>query len=107
MDLQATELGDLEDRLSDALDRLGELQAGTRVSSDAFFSEPFMRNHTEFDSFVAFYEHAPWSLTEPTDVQGVPRQALNDYVAATTDFESWEAMKTQAAEEEIIDQVVP
>ncbi|MFB6189191.1 MAG: hypothetical protein ABEI57_04855 [Halapricum sp.] len=106
MDLQIGGLEDLEVRIGRALNRVGELQAGTRVQSDAFFSRPFMRDHTEFDSFDAFCRQSPWSLDDGSDLQDVSEQRLDEYVAATTDFESWEAMKTQAAEEEIIDQIV-
>lgn len=106
MDLQIGGLEDLEETLVTAVDRIGELQAGTRVRSDEFFADPFMADHTEFGSFTAFCEHSPWSLEEPREIRHVDRQRLDTYVADTTEFESWEAMKTQAAEEEIVDQVV-
>jgi len=106
MDLQVAGLEDLEKRVGNALDRIGELQAGTRVQSDAFFSQAFMDDHTDFDSFAAFCNQSPWPLDEVSDVQDVSRERLNEYIDATTDFETWEGMKTQAAEEEIIDQIV-
>jgi hypothetical protein len=106
MDLRVAGLEDLEARLETAVDRLGALQAGTRVESASFFSEPFMRDHTQFDSFAAFCAESPWQVEEVGDLQDAPREQLDDYVAATTEFETWEGMKTQAAEEEIIDQVV-
>ncbi|WP_148414121.1 hypothetical protein [Haloferax sp. KTX1] len=106
MDLRVAGLNGLEERVESALDRIGELQAGTRVQSDAFFSQPFMSDHTEFDSFAAFCEQSPWPLDDVGDVQDVPRDRLNGYIASTTDFETWEGMKTRAAEEEIIDQIV-
>ncbi|MFC7127976.1 hypothetical protein [Haloferax chudinovii] len=107
MDLQVTGLNGLEERVESALDRLGELQAGTRVQSDAFFSQPFMSDHTEFDSFAAFCEQSPWTLDDVSDVQNVSRDQLNGYIDATTDFETWEEMKTRAAEEDLISQIVP
>jgi len=106
MDLQVAGLEDLEERVGNALARIGELQAGTSVQSDAFFSRPFMRDHTEFDSFAAFCTQSPWALDDVSDVQDVSRDQLNEYIAATTDFETWEEMKTQAAEDAIIDQIV-
>ncbi|WP_430639490.1 hypothetical protein [Haloferax volcanii] len=106
MDLQITGLEGLEERVGNALNRIGELQAGTRVQSDDFFSHPFMRDHTEFDSFDAFCEQSPWTFDDAADVRNVSRDRLNEYIVATTDFETWEGMKTQAAEEEIIDQLV-
>ncbi|GGK76413.1 MULTISPECIES: hypothetical protein [Haloarcula] len=106
MDLQVAGLEDLEERVRKAADRIGELQAGTRVHSDTFFSQQFMRNHTEFDSFDSFCTQSPLTLNDISDVQDAPRDQLNEYIAATTDFETWEGMKTQAAEEDIIDQIV-
>jgi len=106
MDLQVAGLEDLEERIRKAVERIGELQAGTRVNSDEFFSEQFMRAHTEFDSFAAFCAQSPWPLDGASDVQDAPRDQLNEYIAATTEFETWEGMKTLAAEEEIIDRVV-
>ncbi|RDZ51083.1 hypothetical protein C5C07_15830 [Haloferax sp. Atlit-4N] len=106
MDLQITGLEDLEERVGNALNRIGELQAGTRIQSDTFFSQPFMRDHTEFDSFAAFCDQSPWAFDDVADVRDVSRARLDEYVAGRTDFETWEEMKTRAAEEEIIDQIV-
>ncbi len=106
MDLQVAGLEDLEEKVGDALDRIGELQAGTRVQSETFFSRRFMRDHTEFDSFGAFCAQSPWDLDGISDVQDISRDRLNEYIDDTTEFETWEGMKTKAAEEDIIDQIV-
>ncbi|ELK55015.1 hypothetical protein [Haloferax volcanii] len=106
MELQITELEDLVERVGNAPTRIGELQAGTRVQSDTFFSQSFMRDHTEFDSFAGFCEQSPWEFDDIDDARDISRDRLNEYIVATTDFETWEGMKTQAAEEEIIDQLV-
>ncbi|MFD1643874.1 hypothetical protein [Halohasta litorea] len=106
MDLQVAGLEDLEEKVETALTRIDELQAGTRVTSDTFFSQPFMRDHTEFDSFSAFCTESPWPVDDIGDLQAISRDPLNDYIATTTEFETWETMKTQAAEEEIIDQII-
>ncbi|MCG1002893.1 MULTISPECIES: hypothetical protein [Halobacterium] len=106
MDLQVAGLEELEAKVGDALHRIGELQAGTHVDSDTFFSQQFMRDHTEFDSFGAFCAQSPWTLEDFGDVQDVSREQLDEYVAANTDFQTWEEMKTGAAEEEILDRLV-
>lgn len=102
MDIRVEELDELRDRVDDALDTIVEYQLGTRVNSDEFFSRPFMEDHTEFDSFRAFCRQSPWSLDSPSDIQGVPSRELDEYVSNTTDFETWEEMKTKAAEEAIL-----
>lgn len=47
MDIQVGGLDQLEEQVADALEQIGELQAGTRVNSEAFFAEPFMRETTQ------------------------------------------------------------
>ncbi|MFB6131321.1 MAG: hypothetical protein ABEJ28_10930 [Salinigranum sp.] len=97
----------IEARVTATIDRLGDLQAGSRVEADAYFSRPFMRAHTQFDSFAAFCDRSPWTLEDPEDIEDVPGSRRDRYVAATTDFATWEEMQTQAAEEEIVDQLIP
>lgn len=107
MDVRVADLDDLEDALEEGLDRIGELRAGTRVDSDAFFAESFMREHTDYDSFPAFRADAPVDLDIPLDDQpSVDVDRLDDYVRDTTEFASWEDMQTTAAQEEIVDQLV-
>ncbi len=96
----------LAEPLDAVIDRIGNVRAGTRVSSGAVFSDPFVRDHTRFDSFAEFCERSPWSLREPDDIRDVDREQLDEYVEETTDFETWDEMDTLAAEEEIIDQVM-
>lgn len=103
MDLQVEGLEDLRDRVDDALDTIVAYETGTRINSDEFFATPFMEDHTDFDSFRSFCQQSPWSLDRPEDIQEVPRPELDDYVSDTTDFETWEEMKTKAAEEAIIE----
>lgn len=102
MDIQIGGLDDLKERFDEAMETIVEYQLGTRVDSDEFFSEPFMEDHTEFDSFRAFCDESPWTLDTPEDIQSVPSSELDGYVSKTTDFETWEEMKTTAAEEAIV-----
>ncbi|MFB6178680.1 MAG: hypothetical protein ABEI77_03020 [Halorientalis sp.] len=106
MNLQIAGLEDFADRIESVHDTIGHWQAGPRVQSDAVFSQPFVDDHTAFESFDELCAHSPWSLDEPDDIRNVPRPELDAYLRETTEFESFEEMETLAAEEEIIDQVV-
>ena len=107
MDVQIANLNDFEDALQRGLDRIGELRAGTRVSSDAFFAQPFMREHTQYNTFEAFQANAPLELDVPLDDHSeTSRDRLNKYVSEVTEFETWEKMQTKAAQEEIINQLI-
>lgn len=105
MDLQVAGLEELDERVETALDRIAEFRAGTQVDSDAFFSDQFMVEHTSYETFDAFCAQSPWDLRARNDVLGVSRDRLDEYVADSTDFESWEEMKTRAAEVHIVDQI--
>jgi len=104
MATRVADLSDIEDRVGSMLDRLGELRACRRLRSDAVISQPFMRDHTAFDSFAEFVERSPWSLADHGAIRDVSRDALDDYVESTTDFGSWEEMETRAAEEALVEQ---
>ena len=104
-DLRVSELDPFHGRLEKAQERVFELQAGTRVDSDEFFSEEFMRSHTQFDSFHAFHRESPWDIDEGSSMDELPAERLDGYVAETTAFETWEEMKTRAAQAEILDQL--
>ncbi|MGA9401541.1 hypothetical protein [Haladaptatus sp.] len=105
-DLRVSELEPLHGRLEEALERVFELQAGTRVNSDEFFSEEFMQRYTQFDSFHAFYRESAWNLEEPGRMDELPDERLDSYVVETTEFATWEEMKTAAAKEAIVDQLL-
>lgn len=95
---------DGDTRVGTVIDTLGEIQTSRRLRSDDVISEPFMRDHTAFDTFADFVDASPWSLSEPRRIDDVPRDALDDYVERTTEFQSWDEMETQAAEEAIVEQ---
>jgi hypothetical protein len=109
MDTPVGESGTGEGHLGRFLEWLGEVQTGRRVGSDAVVSEPFVREHTAYDTFEEFVEDGPRSLPDPDDVddvgsfEAVDRDRLDDHVSATTDFETWEEMETRAAEEALLE----
>ncbi|MFB6172316.1 MAG: hypothetical protein ABEJ23_07260 [Haloarculaceae archaeon] len=105
MEVLTTDLDELEASLQQALDRIGDFRAGTRVDSDAFFAEPFMRAHTDYETFDAFREDAPVELDVPVE-DPATRGQVDDFVADATEFETWEEMQTTAAQEEVVDQLL-
>ncbi|GAD51626.1 hypothetical protein MBEHAL_0386 [Halarchaeum acidiphilum MH1-52-1] len=106
MDVRIEGVDDLEAALERGLERIGELRAGTRVDSDAFFSKPFMREHTEYGTFGAFRADAPLDFDVPLDESTTRRRRADRFVSDVSDFETWEEMKTRAAHEEILDQLL-
>lgn len=76
------------------------------VEPGEFFDPAFMREHTQFETFAAFRAESPWDADEPGDVEDVPTDELDAYVARTTEFETWLAMRNEAAERAVIDRLM-
>lgn len=66
-----------------------------------FFSPDFMAEYTRFESFSAFCAASPWAIEGREDLDDLPSRELDRYVARTTQFESWVAMRNRAAVREI------
>jgi len=76
------------------------------ITLDEFFDPQFMVHHTQFPSFEAFCEHSPWVISGPSDIDRIPRERLDSYVARTTSFETWQEMRNRAAGREIRDRLL-
>lgn len=102
IDLRVDGLTALRERIEDAVERDERSSGGTRIASEAFVSRPFMRRHTQFESFDRFREASP---REDEEFDGLRRHGageLDEFVTATTEFESWEEMQRTAAAEDIV-----
>ncbi|MFB6107871.1 MAG: hypothetical protein ABEJ82_03390 [Haloplanus sp.] len=107
MNVRLGSLDAVEASFERTLDRIGELRAGTRVGSDAFFAESFMQDHTDYDTFAAFRSDAPVELDVPIeDDADAHRRRVDDFVADATEFETWEEMRRTATQEELVDQLL-
>ena len=76
------------------------------VTLEEFFDPEFMDRHTRFSSFSEFWEHGPWSLEGPSDLEQIPEEQLDSYVARTTTFDTWRRMRNRAADREIRDRLM-
>lgn len=107
----ADDLVDLKDSLIAALERVTEFEEGAQVETDELFSTTFMNEQTQFESFEGFYEQGPWTAefaeTRGFDemLDGVSSDEVDQHVAETTRFTSWESMRTRAAEDHILDSI--
>lgn len=65
-------------------------------------SETFVRHHTTFDSVAEFCAACP---SERDTIGGIQQLSADDrdaFIARTTDFETWDAMKESAALEALL-----
>lgn len=68
-----------------------------RNGPDSFYPRRFIQESTQFDSFGEFHQQSPWEMETWDEIQQIPSTQLDVYVADSTQFDSWEEMKSQAA----------
>jgi hypothetical protein len=88
--------------LTTAIERALTLKTWVSRPREQVTSEPFIRRHTEFDSVEAFYAACPCDDDTVGGVQQLPPDERDGFVARTTDFETWDAMKESAAIEDLV-----
>lgn len=69
---------------------------------DTFFSDSFIQHHTEFESFDAFCQASPSDRASIGGIQRLPDDERDDFVARTTEFETWSEMKEGSAVADLI-----
>jgi len=84
-------------RLSAAIERAATPDTRSSYDADTFFSDSFIRRHTEFESTEEFYRACPGEQGPVGGIQHVPVEERDEFVAATTDFEAWSEMKERSA----------
>ena len=96
-----TALADLRQEVA----RVGRRAASPQAGDDRLFSPEFMARHTRFESIEAFCHAAPVEADGPVGVQSCSAEEFDRFVAETTDFGGWAAMRRTAAIEDAVDHV--
>lgn len=97
----------LSTRLTATLEQVIEPQARGVQDSDAFFSKSFIQRHTEFESLDEFCRTCPCERPTIGGVQRLSADERNEFVDATTEFETWSEMKESAAVADIVTLAIP
>ena len=89
-------------RLTTAVEKA--LTPATRDAQDgkAFFSESFVRRHTDFESVGELCRACPAERDTIGGLQAMSADERDAFVAARTDFETWSAMKDAAATSDLV-----
>lgn len=71
---------------------------GDTVSLGELFTESFMRNHSKFSDFEELVKFGGYS-TDADEFKKIPDDEFDKFIKANTDFNSWEDMQQDAANE--------
>ncbi|WP_336338872.1 hypothetical protein [Haloarcula brevis] len=89
-------------RLSAAIERAATPEIRNSYDADTFFSDSFVRRHTEFESVDEFCRAGPCERDSPGGIQRLSAEDRDEFVAATTEFETWSEMKESAAVTDLV-----
>lgn len=103
--ITSTDFEEIEDHLTEIQRRIADFQLGKTVDLNEFFSPSFMQEHTTFESFEGFREECPRDPETGEELAAIPDRELDSYVKETTEFQSWQTMQNQAAQEDILSQL--
>ena len=65
-------------------------------------SESFVRRHTQFESVDEFCVASPSDDDTTGGIQRLPSEERDEFVARTTEFETWAEMKRSGAVEDLV-----
>jgi hypothetical protein len=88
--------------LTTAIERALSLETWVSNSREHVASESFIRRHTQFDSVNEFCVASPSDDETIGGIQQLSMDERNEFVARTTDFETWTEMQHSAAIEDLV-----
>lgn len=83
--------------LNDLQRRLSELQHETTVSFSELFTDDFMQEYTDFSSIEQMFEASGFKVESQIDLEQLPEDEWNAFVANYTQFADWQEMRSAAA----------
>lgn len=72
--------------------------ANGEVEFSVLFNPNFMTTFTNFSNIDEFFKRSPFEVSSKDDFEQLDENELDQYVAETTRFSSWEEMKGKAGE---------
>ena len=97
LDLRVKTHGSVSDRLAAAIEQAATPETHRTYDGDQFFSDAFVRRHSEFESLAEFCRACPSDRDDIGGIQRLPEDDRDAFVAATTEFETWAEMKEGSA----------
>ncbi|WP_368251194.1 hypothetical protein [Enterococcus sp. 2201sp1_2201st1_B8_2201SCRN_220225] len=89
-------LDQLQKRLKQMEQSASSLNGSHSVSFNDLFTKKFMNRYTDFSIIDEFVEKSGFDFS---DMESIDEADLDSFVNENTQFESWNKMKTKAAEE--------
>ncbi|WP_137290881.1 hypothetical protein [Natronorubrum halophilum] len=105
MSFEIDGLDELQDQLEGMAETAEELDGENEIPFDELFTDGFMQQYTDFESFDELLEKSQWNVESEDDFLSIPDDEFDMYIADQTSFNSWEQMYGEAAENYIAKQL--
>jgi hypothetical protein len=97
-----TGLNDLQKQFEELKRSAEEIDNTESIRFGKLFNTDFMRKHTRFSSIDELFASGGFNVENYIELDSIPNDKIDDHIAATTIFKSWEEMLGQAGEEYVI-----
>lgn len=90
---------DLQKELKRMQRNVEELAETKEISFGKLFNKKFMAKHTRFRDIDELFKAGGFKVESEDDFDKISEEKLDNHIAATTEFSSWEEMMYEAYEE--------
>jgi len=99
MGLEIDGLDETIKSLEDMEQKAQELDGENEVPLSELFTDEFMGLYTDFESLEEFFEESPWEVESGDDIEAIPEDEMDSYVAEHTEFPHTDGMTSKAGSE--------
>jgi hypothetical protein len=92
-------LKDLSKRLDRISNNCKEINGTHSYAFSEIFNEAFMKENTKFSTMDELLKNGGWIIENQKDFADIPERDLDEHLSKTTNFMSWQEMKSKAAKE--------
>ena len=99
IDVKITGFDNFEKELKRIQKEAEKLEGNHAVSLVELFTDEFMRQHTPYASLEELFTEGHFEVNSKEDIEAIPDKEMDDHVAQTTEFDSWEDMQSAAVKD--------
>lgn len=97
--MKVTGLDEFQKKINRMADNASAMHGTHSVSFESLFTSSFMKEFTSFNSMQDFLDSSGFRIESQEDFEAIDDEAMDQYVARTTKFDSWENMMGEAAKQ--------
>lgn len=105
MNIKTTGFDELEKRLEKMAKTAQELDGTHQVPLSDLLNSNFVQNYTKFSSMDELFQSGGFSYESQEDFDAIPETQLDKHIAANSNFNSWQELLDEAAEQYVVNKL--